>query len=129
MRVIRLQPKTTGASTQYWNMAPDDEAWLYHHMFRYLCDMTERVTHDHDLARLWLHRRKDLYPRSRSGANSHASALAGICGLRLTRRDKNLSTPQLDVIETIWPQMHLFYSDSDDPVPELRLVREILEFA
>jgi hypothetical protein len=101
-RRIPAYPKSTGADTQYWDLDPDDEAYLYQWLYRLLADMSETATYEPEIQKEWFKRKPGLFPKGKSGPNSYASILGGICSAKLQNPGKNLSTPQLDVVE------HLF---------------------
>ena len=112
-RNIVVYPKTTGAGTQYWDMDEDDQAYIYTWLYRLMSDMQELATYDAELQREWFKRRPGLYPRGKQGPNSHASILGGICSARLRDHKKNLSTPQLDVVERMMDIVAQQYSDEE----------------
>jgi hypothetical protein len=98
-------------------MDADDEAYIYKWMYRLLADIAERATYDAELQRDWFKRRPGVYPKGQQGPNSHASILAGICSAKLKDPKKNLSTPQLDVVEQIMDVVAQYY-DNDPEQPE-----------
>ena len=100
-RVIPVYPKTTNADTQYWDIDADDEAYIYQWLYRLMSDMQELATYDAELQREWFKRRPGIYPKGKQGPNSHASILGGICSAKLRDSKKNLSTPQLDVVQVM----------------------------
>jgi len=114
---VAVYPKSTAANTQYWDMDADDEAYIYKWMYRLLADIAERATYDAELQRDWFKRRPGVYPKGQQGPNSHASILAGICSAKLKDPKKNLSTPQLDVVEQIMDVVAQYY-DNDPEQPE-----------
>jgi len=116
-RTVAVYPKSTGANTQYWDMDANDEAYIYKWMYRLLADIAERATYDAELQRDWFKRRPGVYPKGQQGPNSHASILAGICSAKLRDSKKNLSTPQLDVVEQIMDVVAQYY-DNDPEQPE-----------
>ena len=100
-RTIAVYPKTTNADTQYWDIDADDEAYIYQWLYRLMSDMQELATYDAELQREWFKRRPGIYPKGKQGPNSHASILGGICSAKLRDSKKNLSTPQLDVVQVM----------------------------
>lgn len=100
-RTIAVYPKTTNADTQYWDMDEDDQAYIYQWLYRLMSDMQELATYDAELQREWFKRRPGIYPKGKQGPNSHASILGGICSAKLRDSKKNLSTPQLDVVQVM----------------------------
>ena len=124
-RTIPAYPKNTRADTQYWDIDADDEAYIYTWMYRLLADITERATYDAELQRDWFRRRPGVYPKGQNGPNSHASILAGICGAKLRDAKKNLSTPQLDVVETMMDVAAQYYADETDPPTSVIFERRI----
>jgi hypothetical protein len=114
-RRINAYPKTTAADTQYWDLDADDEAYIYHWLYRLLADMSELATFEPELQKEWFRRRAGTWPRGKNGPNSHASILGGICSAKLRDAKKNLSTPQLDAVETMFDIIAQQYSD--EPVP------------
>lgn len=116
-KTISVYPKSTAANTQYWDMDAEDEAYIYKWMYRLLADIAESATYDAELQRDWFKRRPGVYPKGHQGPNSHASILAGICSAKLKDPKKNLSTPQLDVVEQIMDVVAQYY-DNDPEQPE-----------
>lgn len=114
---IAVYPKSTAADTQYWDIDADDEAYIYKWLYRLLADISEHATHDTELQRDWFKKRPGLYPKGKQGPNSHASILAGICSAKLKDPKKNLSTPQLDVVEQMFDIIAQYY-DNDPEQPE-----------
>jgi hypothetical protein len=114
---VAVYPKSTAANTQYWDMDAEDEAYIYKWMYRLLADIAESATYDAELQRDWFKRRPGVYPKGHQGPNSHASILAGICSAKLKDPKKNLSTPQLDVVEQIMDVVAQYY-DNDPEQPE-----------
>ena len=100
-RTIAVYPKTTNADTQFWDIDADDEAYIYQWLYRLMSDMQELATYDAELQREWFKRRPGIYPKGKQGPNSHASILGGICSAKLRDSKKNLSTPQLDVVQVM----------------------------
>ena len=100
-RTIPVYPKMTSADTQYWDMDEDDQAYIYQWLYRLMSDMQELATYDAELQREWFKRRPGIYPKGKQGPNSHASILGGICSAKLRDSKKNLSTPQLDVVQVM----------------------------
>ena len=100
-RTIAVYPKTTNADTQYWDMDEDDQAYIYQWLYRLMSDMQDLATYDAELQREWFKRRPGIYPKGKQGPNSHASILGGICSAKLRDSKKNLSTPQLDVVQVM----------------------------
>ena len=113
-RRIAAYPKHTSADTQYWDLEPDDEAYIYQWMYRLLADMSERCTHDADMQREWFRRRPGLFPKGRQGPNSYASILGGICSAKLENPGKNLSSPQLDQVEQLFDIIAHHYDVMDN---------------
>lgn len=118
-RRIAAYPKITRADTEYWDIDPEDEAYIYHWLMTLLADTAEMATYDQDLQREWFRRRPGVWPKGRCGPNSHASMLGGICGARLRDPAKNLSTAQLDAVECLFDVIAQQYADiTDQPPPE-----------
>ena len=124
-RTIPAYPKNTQAQTQYWDLDPDDEAYIYRWLYRLLADITEHATHDAELQRDWFRRRPGVYPRGQHGPNSHASILAGICGAKLRDAKKNLSTPQLDVVEQMMDIVAQYYSEDPEAPESIKFERKV----
>lgn len=124
-RTIPIRSKATVANTEYWEMASDDQAYVYHWLMTLQSDMMEAVTFDEELRREWFRRRPGLYPRGRRGPNSHASILAGICSQKLRNPSHDLSTPQLDAVEQMFDIIAQYYSDQPDPPRAIRWQREL----
>jgi len=113
-RTIDVTPKHTSAKTQYWDMEPDDEAYVYTWLYRLLADMSELSTFDEDLKKEWFKRRPGSYPKGKQGPNSHASMLGGICSAKLKDPKKNLSDPQLDCVEDLFDIIADYYANEED---------------
>jgi hypothetical protein len=124
-RRIAAYPKATAADTQYWDIDSEDEAYIYRWLYRLLADITEEATFDSELQRDWFRRQPGRYPKGRRGPNSHASILAGICSAKLRDAKKNLSTPQLDVVEQIMNMAAQYYSDEPDAPESVQFDRKI----
>lgn len=116
-RNVNVYPKSTAADTQYWDIDAEDEAYIYKWLYRLLADISEQATYDTELQRDWFKRRSGVYPKGKQGPNSHASILAGICSAKLKDPKKNLSTPQLDVVEQMMDIVAQYY-DNDPEHPE-----------
>lgn len=108
---IKIYPKHTSADTQYYDMEPEDEAFLYQWMYRFLADMSEICTHDEDIKKEWFKRRPGVFPKGKQGPNSYASVLGGICAAKLKYPEKNLSEPQLNAVELIFDMISDYYKD------------------
>lgn len=114
-RKIIISPKHTSANTEYWDIdSPDDEAYIYKWLYRLVCDMSEQCTYDSELQREWFRRRPGLYPKGKSGPNSHSSILGGICSAKLMDPKKNLSTPQLDAVESMFDIIASYYGNETE---------------
>lgn len=124
-RTIPAYPKNTQAQTQYWDLDPDDEAYIYRWLYRLLADITEHSTYDTELQRDWFKRRPGTYPKGQNGPNSHASILAGICSAKLRDAKKNLSTPQLDVVETMMDIVAQYYSEDPEAPESVKFERKV----
>jgi hypothetical protein len=66
-----------------------------------------------------------VYPKGQNGPNSHASILAGICSAKLRDAKKNLSTPQLDVVERMMDVAAQYYDDLPDAPDSVVFERKI----
>jgi hypothetical protein len=66
-----------------------------------------------------------VYPKGQQGPNSHASILAGICSAKLQNAKKNLSTPQLDVVEKMMDLAAQYYDDLPQPPESVTFDRKI----
>ena len=124
-RTIPAYPKNTQAQTQYWDLDPDDEAYIYRWLYRLLADITEHATYDTELQRDWFRRRPGMYPKGQNGPNSHASILAGICSAKLRDAKKNLSTPQLDVVEQMMDIVAQYYSEDPEAPESVKFERKV----
>jgi hypothetical protein len=124
-RVVPAYPKHTTADTQYWDLDAEDEVYIYNWLYRLLADITERATYDVELQRDWFKRRPGTYPKGQNGPNSHASILAGICSAKLRDAKKNLSTPQLDVVEQMMNVAAQYYDDLPDAPTSVTFERKI----
>ena len=113
-KTITVTPKISSAKTQYWDMEPEDEAYIYKWLYRLLADMSELSTHDEELKKEWFKRRPGSYPKGIKGPNSHASMIGGICSAKLKDANKNLSDAQLDCVEDLFDIIADFYSDEED---------------
>lgn len=116
-RRVSAYPKSTRADTQYWDIETEDEAYIYKWLYRLLADIAESATYDAELQRDWFKRRPGMYPKGQHGPNSHASILAGICSAKLRDPKKNLSSPQLDVVESLFEMIAQYY-DQEPDAPE-----------
>lgn len=123
-RKIAAYPKVTKADTEYWDIDPEDEAYIYQWLYRLLADMNEMGTYDTDLQREWFKRRPGVWPKGKQGPNSHASILGGICSAKLRDPKKNLSTAQLDAVETLFDVIAQQYADVTDETPPESIVFE-----
>jgi hypothetical protein len=125
-RKVAITPKNTSAGTQYWDIdSADDEAYIYKWLYRLICDMSELCTHDEEMRREWFKRRPGLYPKGKSGPNSHASIIGGICSAKLTQPNKNLSTPQLDSVEAMFDIIANYYSNEEDAPTSIGFDKQI----
>lgn len=124
-RRISAYPKTTAADTQYWDIEADDEAYIYQWLYRLLADMSEIATFEPDIQKEWFRRRHGVWPKGKNGPNSHASILGGICSAKLRDSKKNLSTPQLDVVETMFDIIAQQYADEPTPPEAVVFDRKI----
>lgn len=124
-RTIAAYPKHTSADTQYWDIDAEDEVYIYNWLYRLLADITERATYDTELQRDWFKRRPGVYPKGQNGPNSHASILAGICSAKLRDAKKNLSTPQLDVVEVMMDVAAQYYDELPDAPDSVTFERKI----
>jgi hypothetical protein len=114
-RTIEIYSKATSAGTEYFDMEPDDSAYLYKWMIRYLADLTEYSTHDEEVKRDFLRRRPGVFPKGQSGPNSVGSILGGLVSAKIMNPNKNLSAPQLDAVEYLFNLISHYYSDEVDP--------------
>jgi hypothetical protein len=113
-RTIDAYPKQTAAKTQYYDIDPDDEAYIYQWLYRIMADMNEQTTWDEELRRDWFKRRPGTLPKGEFGPNSYASILGGICSAKLQDSRKNLSAGQLDAVEMLFGFIAQYYSDEKD---------------
>lgn len=113
-RTINCYPKQTTAKTQYYDMEPDDEAYIYKWLYRLIADMNEHATFDEEVRRDWFKRRPSILPKGENGPNSYASILGGICSAKLQNPNKNLSDAQLDAVELLFGFVSQFYSDDPE---------------
>ena len=124
-RTITVYPKHTSADTQYYDMEPGDEAYIYQWLMRLLADFTMESTWDPQVQQDWFKRRPKEYPMSKFGPNSHASILAGICEQKLSNPNKNLSEPQLDAVERLFTVIAQYYSNEKNPPQEIRFSKKL----
>lgn len=128
-RVVRIYPRNNTATTEYWDMEPEDETYIYQWLMRLMADMSEQATADPEFQREWFRRRPGLHPRGRSGPNSHASILGGICSAKIQNPRRNLSTPQLDTVEYMFNLIAQYYSDLPEPPTAVAFQRAIFEIS
>lgn len=122
---IPIIPKITRANTQYYELAADDEAYIYTWLTRFLGDCAELATQDAELQRDLFRRRPDVLPRGRRGPNSVASFIGGVIAAKMANPRHNLSESLLDPLENIFEIIARQYSE-DDPAPEpIRFRREL----
>jgi hypothetical protein len=124
-RQIAVYPKTTSADTQYWDIDAEDEAYIYEWLYRLLADMAESSTYDPDLQKEWFKRRPGVWPKGKSGPNSHASILGGICSAKLRDPKKNLSTAQLDAVEVMFDVIAQQYAGEATPPVSITFDKKI----
>lgn len=124
-RTVDAYPKHTGAGTQYWDIEPDDEAYIYKWLMRLLCDFTMESTWNTDVQQDWFKRRPTTYPKSMYGPNSHASILAGICEQKLSNPNKNLSEPQLECVEKLFDVIAQYYANEPEAPQAITFRRKI----
>ena len=123
-RTIKLLPKITQAQTQYYDMDPEDSAWIQHWLTRFLADISELATYHEDIAREYFRRQPRQLPRGRHGPNSIASMIGGIVSQTLQNPRRNLSEPQLDPLELVFEIMQPLYADEN--LPRIRFERSLL---
>lgn len=123
-RTIKLLPKITQAQTQYYDMDPEDSAWIQHWLTRFLADISELATYHEDIAREYFRRQPRQLPRGRHGPNSIASMIGGIVSQTLQNPHRNLSEPQLDPLELVFEIMQPLYADEN--LPRIRFERSLL---
>lgn len=128
-RKISVYPKSTGADTQYWDIDSEDEAYIYQWLYRLLADMNEWATWEPELQKEWFRRKPGLFPRGKNGPNSHASILGGICSAKLKDPKKNLSTPQLDVVERMFDLIAQHYADEPNAPEAVVFEKKLFEIA
>lgn len=115
--------------TQYWDMASEDENYIYQWLMRLMADMNEQATADPEFQREWFRRRPGLHPRGRHGPNSHASILGGICSAKIQNPARNLSTPQLDTVEFLFNLIAQYYSDEPAAPQAVVFQRAVFELS
>lgn len=125
-RYIPIQPKITNAQTQYYEIAEEDEAWIYDWLIRFLADACELATQDPELEREWFRRRPDTLPKGRRGPNSIASFVGGIISARVINPRHNLSQPQLDPLETVFDMIQTMYNAEYPDVQTVRFKRKFI---
>ena len=114
-RTIEIFPKATSANTTYYDMEPDDSAYIYKWLYRYLADMAELCTHDEEIKKEFFKRRPGLFPKGKNGPNSFASMLGGICSAKIANPNKDLSESQLDAVSLLFDLISDYYSSEEDP--------------
>jgi len=127
-RTIDIHPKHTNAGTQYYDMDPDDEAYIYKWLMRFQSDMGMESTWNTEVQQDWFKRRPSMYPKSVNGPNSHASILGGICSQKLENPNKNLSEPQLDAVERMFEVISQYYADLPDAPQAIRFQKKLFDF-
>ena len=122
-RTIKLLPKITAAQTQYYEMDPEDSAYIQHWLIRFLADISELATYHKEIAREYFRRQPRQLPKGRHGPNSIASMIGGIVSQTLQNPNRNLSEPQLEPLEQIFDIMQPLYED--EKLPRIRFERSI----
>lgn len=112
-RNIRIIPKITQATTQYYELDPEDQAYIHRWLCRFLADLSELATYDEALAREYFRRQPRRLPRGRHGPNSIASMIGGIVSQQIQNPRHNLSEPQLDPLEYVFDTMTPLYEEAE----------------
>ena len=127
-RTIKCYPKSTSADTQYWDMDTADEQYVYDLLTRYMADMMEKATHESEMRDLFF-QKSEVFPLARGRRlNSIASTIGGIVGARIRNPQKNLSTPQLDILEVIIDVIADHYSQEPEPPQAVVFAKSLLIF-
>lgn len=108
---IKIIPKHTSAKTQYYELDPEDEAYLYDYMIRFLADISEVATHHPEIQQEYFKRQPKAFPKGEKGPNSFASMLGGIISAKVWNSNHNISEPQLEPIEAIFDTLADFYKE------------------
>jgi hypothetical protein len=124
-RDIVLYPKHTSANTQYYDMDPDDEAFVYQWLMRFMADMCMEATWHPEIQKDWYKRKPTALPKSVNGPNSNASMIGGICAQKLENPNKNLSEPQLDAVESFFEIISQYYAEVENPPQAIRFVKKL----
>lgn len=126
-RNIKIHPKATSASTTYYDMNKDDEGYIYQWLMRFMANIAEEATFDSEIQREFFKRRPNTFPKGKNGPNSIASMLGGIVSAKLQNPNKNLSEPQLDVVEMIFDQIEKYYANDPDAPKTVRFQKSLFE--
>lgn len=124
-REIKLIPKYTNATTQYYEMGPEDESYLYNWMIRFLADIAEEATHDLGIQSEFFKRLPKKFPKGTRGPNSFASMLGGIVSAKVSNANHNVSEPWLEPIEEIFETMSGYYSKIDNPPKPIKFRKSL----
>jgi hypothetical protein len=104
-RVIKFIPKSTGARTEYREIAIEDMAFVQSEMIRWLAIMSELdMARDEDsrwVRDQWWHKRTETLPRGRAGSNTPASFVGGMINNLVFGEQRDLSDKQMDAIQNI----------------------------
>jgi hypothetical protein len=133
MRIIKYVPKITAAKTHYREIDAEDAVWLQSQLILWLALCSElqqrRDSDSEEFIRHWWTKRNSTMPKGQHGPNSHASILAGICSAKLRDPKKNLSTPQLDVVEQMFEMIAQYYSSEPDAPQAVTFDRRLFTLA
>jgi len=117
VKEIQVSEKNTSATTIYYTIGRDDEAFLYEWLQMFVADMSEVITRDPDMLRELTRRRPGMFPKGKSGPNSVISFAGGMIGNKLRNPNQNLSEPQLDSLEYMFEIIARHYHDDDEARP------------
>lgn len=126
-RNIKYFPKSTSARTTYLELDDDDLAWLKSELIRWLSVMTESATTHNEvwkeiLALYWNKRTQSL-PKSKDGANSPATFVAGLINNLVFGSQRDISERQMEGIRDISNNLSQLDLGIDNIVFQIGLVR------
>lgn len=122
MKNIKATPKKTSATTIYHDIDPADEKYIYDWMIRFMSEMNEESTHNAAIREEWFKQRPKEYIKGKRGINSHASAIGGLVAAKIENPRKNLSSPQLKIVENLFVLIADYYSNLSNAPEEVVFV-------
>lgn len=114
--MIPVLPKSTNAKTQFFEINPEHEEYIYYWIERFAAEMLELCTADEELRRDLFRRRPNTFPKGKLGPNSVMSFAGGLISNKKVNPNKNISEPQLEGIENLFRMISFHYSGEQEGV-------------